>query len=123
MDVLSSTGGKDLENGLYNRGCDARKAPPQTRVGERLQDIRKAPSLTQVRLAEAAETAQRAGSYDETGAGSSPAPALISLPKALNVTTDESLGLKSPSVIRLSNALVAAGPVRKNVGQGERYGR
>lgn len=70
----------------------------ETRFGERLQNIRKARGLTQVQLAEAAQTTQRTVSYRETEGGFPPAPAVISLAKALNVTTDELLGLKPPKV-------------------------
>lgn len=70
----------------------------ETSFGERLQNIRKARGLTQVQLAEAATTTQRAVSYYETEAGFPPAPAVISLAKALNVTTDELLGLKPSKV-------------------------
>lgn len=130
-----------------------RKKYGETSFGERLQNIRKARGLTQVQLAEAAETTQRAVSYYETEAGFPPAPAVISLAQALNITTDELLGLKPPkvapveddsearrqwkrfqmisalperdqkAVIRLINSLVAAVPVRKNGAQGERHGR
>ncbi len=75
-----------------------RKKYGETSFGERLQNIRKARGLTQVQLAEAATTTQRAVSYYETEAGFPPAPAVISLAKALNVTTDELLGLKPPKV-------------------------
>jgi len=68
----------------------------ETSFGERLQNIRKARGLTQVQLAEAAATTQRAVSYYETEAGFPPAPAVISLAKALHITTDELLGLKPP---------------------------
>jgi len=70
----------------------------KTSFDERLHNIRKARGLTQVQLAEAAATTQRAVSYYETEAGFPPAPAVISLAKALHVTTDELLGLK-PSEI------------------------
>ena len=70
----------------------------ETSFGERLQNIRKARGLTQVQLAEAAATTQRAVSYYETEAGFPPAPAVISLAKALHITTDELLGLKPPRV-------------------------
>lgn len=123
----------------------------ETSFGERLQTIRKARGLTQVQLAEAAATTQRAVSYYETEAGFPPAPAVVSLAKALKVTTDELLGLKpskvapveedsetrrhwkrfqmistlperdQKAVIRLINSL-AAGPVRRNGAQGERHG-
>ena len=121
-----------------------RKKYGETTFGERLQNIRKARGLTQVQLAEAAQTTQRAVSYYETEAGFPPAPAVISLAKALNVTTDELLGVKPPrvavveedsdarrqwkrfqmittlperdqkAVVRLINSLVAATSVRKN---------
>jgi len=121
-----------------------RKKYGETTFGERLQNIRKARGLTQVQLAEAAKTTQRAVSYYETEAGFPPAPAVISLAKALNVTTDELLGLKPPkvalveedsetrryrrrfqmiatlperdqkAVVRLINSLVAASSLRRN---------
>ena len=47
----------------------------ETSFGERLAAIRKARGLTQVQLAEAAGTTQRAVSYYETEAGFPPAPA------------------------------------------------
>jgi transcriptional regulator with XRE-family HTH domain len=80
-----------------------RKKYPETSFGERLQSIRKARGLTQVQLAEAAGTTQRAISYYETEAGFPPAPAVIDLARALQVTTDELLGVKTPK----------AGPVRQ----------
>ncbi len=121
-----------------------RKKYGETSFGERLQNIRKARGLTQVQLAEAAQTTQRAVSYYETEAGFPPAPAVISLAQALNVTTDELLGVKPPkiaaveedsesrrqwrrfqmittlperdqkAVVRLINSLVTATTVRRN---------
>ena len=73
-----------------------RKKYGETSFGERLQAIRKARGLTQVQLAEAAGTTQRAISYYETEAGFPPAPAVIDLAKALNVTTDELLDQTAP---------------------------
>jgi transcriptional regulator with XRE-family HTH domain len=78
-----------------------RKKYGETSFGERLQAIRKARGLTQVQLAEAAATTQRAVSYYETEAGFPPAPAVVALAKALQVTTDELLGVKAPRVERL----------------------
>jgi transcriptional regulator with XRE-family HTH domain len=75
-----------------------RKKYGETRFGKRLQALRKARGLTQVQLAEAAGTTQRAISYYETEAGFPPAPAVIDLAKALNVTTDELLGVKPPRI-------------------------
>jgi transcriptional regulator with XRE-family HTH domain len=79
-----------------------RKKYVETSFGERLVAIRKARGLTQVELADAAGTTQRAISYYETEAGFPPAPAVILLAKALQVTTDELLGLKPPKVERLN---------------------
>ena len=133
-------------------GAMPRKKYGETSFGERLQNFRKARGLTQVQPAEAAETTQRAVSYYETEAGFPPAPAVIALAKALNVTTDELLGVKPPklervnddsearrqwkrfqmistlperdqkAVVRLINSLVAAVPVRKSGTQGEQHG-
>jgi transcriptional regulator with XRE-family HTH domain len=80
-----------------------RKKYGETSFGERLQAIRKARSLTQVQLAEAAGTTQRAISYYETEAGFPPAPAVIDLAEALNITTDELLGVKPPRVERVND--------------------
>jgi transcriptional regulator with XRE-family HTH domain len=80
-----------------------RKKCGETSFGERLQAIRKARGLTQVQLAEAAGTTQRAISYYETEAGFPPAPAVIDLAKALKVTTDELLGVKPPRVERAND--------------------
>jgi len=125
----------------------------ETSFGERLQNIRKVRGLTQVQLAEAAETTQRAISYYETEAGFPPAPAIIGLAKALHVTTDELLGLKPPkvapveddsearrqwkrfqmistlperdqkAVVRLIHSLAAATAIRKNGAERVRNGR
>lgn len=130
-----------------------RKVYGETSFGERLQNIRKARGMTQVQLAEAAGTTQRAVSYYETEAGFPPAPAVIALAKALNVSTDELLGVRPPrvergkddpdekrmwkrfqmvtalperdqkAVIRLINSLVGAGASRRNGEQGERNAR
>jgi transcriptional regulator with XRE-family HTH domain len=129
-----------------------RKKYEEASFGERLQAIRKARGLTQVQLAEAAGTTQRAISYYETEAGFPPSPAVIDLAKALKVTTDELLGLRPPkvervnddsearrqwkrfqmvttlperdqkAVIRLINSLVAASAVRRNGSLVERNG-
>src|SRR5271165_5282271 len=121
----------------------------ETSFGERLAAIRKARGLTQVQLADAAGTTQRAVSYYETEAGFPPAPAVIARAGALKVTTDELLGVKAPrveradddsearrqwkrfqriatlpereqkAVIRPINSLVAAGSVRGSGTRGE----
>jgi transcriptional regulator with XRE-family HTH domain len=56
--------------------------------------------LTQVQLAELAGTAQRAISYYENDAGYPPAPALVDLARALEVSTDVLLGVKTPKLER-----------------------
>ena len=78
-----------------------RKKYGETSFGERLQAIRKARGLTQVQLAEAAGTTQRAISYYETEAGFPPAPAVLDLAGALHISTDELLGVKPPKVERI----------------------
>jgi transcriptional regulator with XRE-family HTH domain len=130
-----------------------RKKYGVTSFGERLPAGRKARGLKQVQFAEAAATTQRALSYYETEAGFPPAPAVIALAKALNITTDELLGVKPPkverasdgskarrqwkrfqvistlperdrkAVVRLINPFVAAGAVHRNRSMGERHGR
>ena len=80
-----------------------RKSYGETSFGERLQAIRKARGLTQVQLAEAAGTTQRAISYYETEAGFPPAPAVIDLARALHISTDELLGVKPPKVQRIDD--------------------
>jgi transcriptional regulator with XRE-family HTH domain len=130
-----------------------RKVYGETTFGPRLVSIRKARGLTQVQLAEKARTTQRTISYYESDAGFPPAPALIALAEALQVSTDVLLGVKPPkverigedpearrqwkrfqmsaavperdqkAVIRLINSLVAAGDSRKNGSMGEHNGR
>jgi transcriptional regulator with XRE-family HTH domain len=102
-----------------------RKKCGEASFGERLQAIRKARGLTQVQLAEAAATTQRAVSYYETEAGFPPAPAVIALAKALKVTTDEMLGVNPPRVerVRLIHSLVATGASRRSGSVGEHNGR
>jgi transcriptional regulator with XRE-family HTH domain len=56
--------------------------------------LRKARGMTQIQLAKAAKTTQRAISYYENEAGFPPAPAVIALAGALHVTADELLGIK-----------------------------
>lgn len=73
-----------------------RKKQPLTDFGERLAAIRKARGLTQVQLAEAAGTTQRAISYYETEAGFPPMPAVIALAQVLRVSTDELMGIEEP---------------------------
>jgi len=63
--------------------------------GKRLVAIRRLRGMTQVDLAKAAGTTQRAISYYENDVGHPPAAALVALARALRVTADELLGLKA----------------------------
>lgn len=72
----------------------ARKAYPSD-FGKRLAEMRKQRGLTQVQLAEAISTTQRAISYYENHAGYPPAPVVGQLAQALEVSADELLGLRS----------------------------
>ena len=76
------------------------KKPPQTAFGKRLVALRRARGFTQIQLAKAAETTQRAISYYETEAEFPTAPALIALAQVLRVTTDELLGIKPAKLDR-----------------------
>ena len=64
-----------------------------TGFGARLTAIRKAKGLTQVELAKAIESTQRNISYYESDHGYAPAPVIIALARALDVSTDELLGV------------------------------
>ncbi len=92
-----------------------RKKKHDESFGPRLTRIRKARGLTQVKLAEAAGTTQRAISYYENDAGVPPSSAVISLAKALEVSTDNVLGgtvtrsLDSSPDNSISEELVAVG--------------
>lgn len=78
-----------------------RKKQEDRGFGQRLVALRKARGLTQVQLAQAAGTTQRAISYYENEAGYPPAPAVVALAQALRVTTDELLGLRPGKADRL----------------------
>lgn len=75
-------------------GAMARKAYPSD-FGKRLAELRRQRGLTQVQLAEAIESTQRAISYYENHAGYPPAPVVAQLAQALEVSADELLGLRS----------------------------
>jgi transcriptional regulator with XRE-family HTH domain len=72
----------------------ARKAYPSD-FGKRLAELRRQRGLTQVQLAEAIDSTQRAISYYENHTGYPPAPVVAQLAQALEVSTDELLGLRS----------------------------
>lgn len=87
--------------GFTIAGGMPRKKKQDLGFGPRLAAIRKARGLTQVQLAKAAQSTQRAISYYETDDGVPPASAVIALAKALQVSTDELLGLRAPKIERL----------------------
>jgi transcriptional regulator with XRE-family HTH domain len=80
-----------------------RKKYGETSFGQRLVLLRKARGFTQVQLARAANTTQRAISYYETEAGFPPAPAVVQLARALRITTDELLGVRTPKIDHLDD--------------------
>lgn len=73
-----------------------RKKNEDSGFGARLVAFRRLRGMTQVELAEAAGTTQRAITYYENEMGHPPAAQLVALAKALRVTTDELLGIKPP---------------------------
>jgi transcriptional regulator with XRE-family HTH domain len=72
-----------------------RKNEPKTDFGARLVALRTAAGMTQVQLAETIGSSQRMISHYESTPGHPTAPVVAKLAQALDVTTDELLGLKS----------------------------
>ncbi len=73
-----------------------RKKKEDSSFGPRLAVLRKARGLTQIQLAEATGSTQRSISYYENDDGVPPASIVVGLARALAVSTDELLGLKTP---------------------------
>lgn len=73
-----------------------RKQKIESDFGPRLIALRKARSLTQVQLAEAIRSTQRAISSYETQASYPPVPVVADLARGLGVTIDELMGVKKP---------------------------
>jgi transcriptional regulator with XRE-family HTH domain len=75
-----------------------RKKPAKNSIGSdfgvRLMTFRKSQDMSQVQLAKAAHTTQRAISYYETGLGFPPAPLVARIAHALKISSDELLGIK-----------------------------
>lgn len=65
-----------------------------TGFGQRLAQLRKAAGYTQKELADEIGSTRRVMAYYETESDHPPANLLVDLAKALNVTTDELLGVK-----------------------------
>ena len=61
--------------------------------GKRLAQLRKEAGYTQKELADEIDSTRRVIAYYETESGHPPASLLVDLAKALNVTTDELLGV------------------------------
>ncbi len=70
-----------------------RKKRMKSDFGERLVELRKLHGLTQYDLADAIGTTQRTISYYENEGGHPQAPVMAHLARALNVSTDELLGV------------------------------
>jgi transcriptional regulator with XRE-family HTH domain len=71
-----------------------RKKRIKSDFGELLVELRKAHGLTQYDLADLIGTTQRTISYYENEGGHPQAPVMAHLARALNVSTDELLGVK-----------------------------
>jgi transcriptional regulator with XRE-family HTH domain len=82
-------------------GVMPKKKAPSSEFGMRLMELRQQRGLTQVELAKAAGSTQRAVSYYETVAEWPTVPQLIAIAHALRVTADELLGLKPPSKLAI----------------------
>lgn len=101
--LMSNDGLSSEQPPLQSRMDMPRRKQEDSSFGPRLATLRKARGLTQVQLAEAAGTTQRAISYYENDSGLPPASALIDLAQALKVSTDELLGIKPPKVERIDS--------------------
>ena len=71
-----------------------KKVEASSEFGRRLVEFRKARGLTQMQLAQAIGSSQRAISSYETVAEFPPAAVIVELATALHVSTDELFGLK-----------------------------
>ena len=69
---------------------------PEQSFGKRLAELRKLAGYTQQQLADEVGVSRRMIAYYETETGHPPTSFLIELARALNLTTDELLGLKPP---------------------------
>jgi transcriptional regulator with XRE-family HTH domain len=78
------------------------KVEPASDFGRRLHALRTARGMTQIELAEAIDSSQRAISHYETVADYPPAAVIVDLARVLRVSTDELLGVKKTKVPRES---------------------
>jgi transcriptional regulator with XRE-family HTH domain len=84
----------------YNLHHMSKKMRMESNFGERLVTLRKAAGLTQVQLARYLGTTQRAISYYENEASYPPAHIIADLAKALNISTDELMGISSTKITK-----------------------
>lgn len=98
MYMSGATSGSFPDSALTIASAMPRRKKEDSSFGPRLIAIRKARGLTQVQLAQAAGSTQRSISYYENDDGIPPASVVIALAKALKVSADELLGLKTPRV-------------------------
>ena len=77
-----------------------KKLSSKPNFGKRLTALRKTRGLTQVQLAEAIGSSQRIISYYENHASYPPAAVVTELARALAVSADELLGLKTSTITR-----------------------
>lgn len=91
---MSSQTASDLDPGIRLASTMPKQKKPTTDFGVRLIALRQARGMTQIQLAAAIASTQRAVSYYETGGGYPTPQALVALAKALDVTSDELLGIK-----------------------------
>jgi transcriptional regulator with XRE-family HTH domain len=70
--------------------------------GKRMAEFRKAAGYTQQQLADEIGMTRRMIAYYETEAGHPPTSFLIALARALNLTTDELLGISTPAAAKAS---------------------
>lgn len=80
----------------YGSGVMPKKVTPTSEFGARLYKLRNERGLTQMQLAEAIGSTQRAISHYETVADFPPAQVIVDIAKALRVSADEILGLRAP---------------------------
>jgi len=80
-------------------GFMPRAKTPTTEFGVRLVALRKARNMTQIDVALAINSTQRAISYYEAEGGNPDLPVIVQLAQALAVSTDELLGTKPLPVV------------------------
>ena len=92
--IVSSSQAKNpiFKNPCYKKGM--KKEPSIIDFGKRLADFRKSKGLTQQQLGEMISVSKRVIAYYEGETKYPPAHLIIPLAKALNISTDELLGIE-----------------------------